>query len=233
MRIAVISDIHSNLPALTKTLDVIESFSVDAIHCLGDIVGYGAHPNECVELIRERCSTVLCGNHDLGAIGKESLDHFNQYGRSAIRWTRKVLTPANAEYLGTLPFTVTREGITLAHASVPDPEEFRYVVTWPEAHHCFDAFTTPICFIGHTHIPVLVADDGQVNTYRPERRHLMNVGSVGQPRDGNPRSSFALYDEAEKRVEIIRVPYDIEASARAILDARLPDYLAQRLFLGI
>ncbi len=89
MRIAVISDIHSNLPALTKTLDVIESFSVDAIHCLGDIVGYGAHPNECVDLIRERCSTVLCGNHDLGAIGKESLDHFNQYGRSAIRWTRE------------------------------------------------------------------------------------------------------------------------------------------------
>ena len=233
MRIAIISDIHSNLAALERVLEVAENMSVETVHCLGDIVGYGAHPNECVALVRSHCSIVIRGNHDSGAIGELSLNHFNPYGKSAIRWTHKHLSKENAGFLRHLPLVATMDTMTLAHASVPEPDGWRYVVTWDEARRCFTGFTSAACFIGHTHIPVVVSEDGQVNSYKPGKRHIINVGSVGQPRDGNPRASFALYDTDNGGLEILRVPYDVERSAKAIFAARLPDYLAQRLFVGM
>jgi len=233
MRIAVISDIHSNLPALQRTFEVIDRLAVDRVYCLGDIVGYGPSPNECIALIRDRCMAVVKGNHDSGAIDEVPLDHFNVYGRNAIRWTKTHLTKKSAEYLRDLPLLHVEDDITLAHASPLHPEEWRYIFTWPEAHRCFAAFSTRICFIGHTHIPVVVGEDGSVNRFRDGRRYLINVGSVGQARDGNPRISFGLLDTATDTYEAMRVDYNIEATASAILAARLPDYLAQRLFLGI
>jgi predicted phosphodiesterase len=230
MRFAIVSDIHANLAALERVLDVIEKKGVDAVYCLGDTVGYGAHPNECVALVREKCAIALRGNHDAGALGDLPHTHFNAYGRSAIRWTKKKLTPKNVDYLRSLPFATTVDNITLAHASVPDPESWRYIVTWDEARRCFEGFSTRFCFIGHTHIPVIVSEEGRVNSMQQGKRHIINVGSVGQPRDGNPNAAFALVDG--DRVEIVRVSYDVEKSARAILEAHLPDYLAQRLFVG-
>lgn len=233
MRIAVISDIHSNLTALQRTFETIHQLSVDRIYCLGDIVGYGPSPNECIALVRERCSAVVKGNHDCGAIGEVPIEHFNTYGQSAIRWTRKHLTKKNAEYLTSLPLLRVEDDITLAHASPLHPEDWRYIFSWPDAHRCFSAFSTRICFIGHTHIPVIVGEDGSVNRFRDGRRFLINVGSIGQARDGNPGATFGLLDSGRNSFEILRQQYDIEATASAILEARLPDYLAHRLFLGV
>jgi diadenosine tetraphosphatase ApaH/serine/threonine PP2A family protein phosphatase len=233
MRIAVISDIHSNLPALLRTFEEIDQLSVDRVFCLGDIVGYGPSPNECIALVQERCAAVVKGNHDGGVIGDVPLDHFNTYGQSAIRWTKKHITRKNAEYLSSLPLLRVEDDITLAHASPLHPEDWRYIFSWPDAERSFSAFSTHICFIGHTHIPVVVGEDGSVNMYRKGKRYLINVGSVGQARDGNPRATFGLLDTGNASFEIVRVTYDIEATASAILAARLPDYLAHRLFLGV
>lgn len=233
MRIAVISDIHSNLPALQRSLEIIDKLSVDRIYCLGDTVGYGPAPNECVALVRERCSAVVKGNHDCGVIGEVPIDHFNTYGQSAIRWTRKHITKKNAEYLSALPLLCVDDDITLAHASPLNPADWRYIFSWPDAERSFAAFSTRLCFIGHTHIPVIVGEDGSVNMYRDGRRFLINVGSIGQARDGNARATFGLLDTTNQSFEILRLTYDIEATASAILKARLPDYLAHRLFLGV
>lgn len=233
MRIAVISDIHSNLPALQRTFEVIDQLSVDRIYCLGDIVGYGPAPNECVTLVRERCSAVVKGNHDCGAIGEVPIDHFNTHGQSAIRWTRKHLTRKNAEYLASLPLLHIDGECTLAHSSPLNPEDWRYIFSWPDAERSFSAFSTRVCFIGHTHIPVVVGEDGSVNMFRKGQRFLINVGSIGQARDGNPGATFGLLDTDKGSYEALRLTYDIEATASAILEARLPDYLAHRLFLGV
>jgi diadenosine tetraphosphatase ApaH/serine/threonine PP2A family protein phosphatase len=233
MRIAVISDIHSNLTALKRTFEVIDQLAVDRIFCLGDIIGYGPSPNECVALVRDRCNAVVKGNHDSGVVGELPLDNFNAYGRNAIRWTKKHLTKKNAEYIRGLPLLLVEDEITLVHASPLHPEDWRYIFAWPDAQRCFAAFGTQICFIGHTHIPVVVGEDGTVNMFRGDRRYLINVGSVGQARDGNPRASFGVLDTTRHVFEVMRIEYDIETTASAILAARLPDYLAHRLFLGI
>jgi predicted phosphodiesterase len=233
MRVAVISDIHANLPALEKVFAVIDQIGVDRVLCLGDIVGYGSSPNECIELVRHRCSAVVRGNHDSGAIEELPLDHFNTYGEIAMRWTRKNLLPSNAEYLRSLPLMHVVDSISIVHAAPLHPASWRYIFAWPDAEKCFDAFGTPYCFIGHTHVPVVVGENGSVNQFKIGGRFLINVGSVGQARDGVPRASFGLLDTDRGTYDLVRIEYDIEAAARGILQAHLPDYLAQRLFLGI
>jgi len=233
MRIAVISDIHSNFHALERTFEVIDQLAVDQVFCLGDIVGYGPAPNECIALVRERCAVTVRGNHDSGAIDELPLDHFNSYGESAMRWTRKQLTEENAAFLRNLPFLHVQDSITLAHAAPLNPQSWRYIFAWPDAQRCFAAFSTPYCFIGHTHVPVVVGENGSVNRFQPGIRFLINVGSVGQARDGNPKASFGMLDTGKKTVDIVRLEYDIEGAAQAILKANLPDYLAHRLFMGI
>jgi len=233
MRFAVISDIHGNLHALEKTFEVIDELAIDQVLCLGDIVGYGSSPNECIGLVRERCAATVRGNHDSGAIDELPLDHFNSYGESAMRWTRNQLREDNATWLRGLPLLHVQDGITLAHAAPLHPEGWRYIFAWPDAERCFSAFFTQYCFIGHTHVPVVVGENGTVNRFEPGLRHLVNVGSVGQARDGNPKASFAILDTVKDTCEIVRIPYDVEGAAQAILKARLPDYLAHRLFMGI
>jgi diadenosine tetraphosphatase ApaH/serine/threonine PP2A family protein phosphatase len=233
MRVAVISDIHANLHALEKTFETIDRLDIDHIFCLGDIVGYGPAPNECIAIVAERCTATVKGNHDSAVIDELSLDHFNSYGETAIRWTRRQLTQRSAEFLRDLPLFHVHDSLTLAHASPLHPEAWRYIFAWPDAQRCFGAFATQFCFIGHTHVPVVVGEDGTVNQFRPEKRYLINVGSVGQARDGNARASFAVLDTERSSVDIVRQEYDIESAAQAILKAGLPDYLAHRLFLGI
>jgi putative phosphoesterase len=233
MRIAVISDIHSNLEALRSVLSAVDQLHPDTVYCLGDIVGYGPYPNECIDLVRTRCSAVVMGNHDSGVLGATPLRHFNQYGRAAVEWTTERVTPQNLAYLNHLSMTQEIGDMTLAHASPLKPEQWNYVVSWPEAKKTFKAFRTTVCCIGHTHVPMIVSEDSGINTFRRNSRFLVNVGSVGQPRDGNPRASFCLLDTESWTCEIHRVEYNIEKTAQAILGAGLPEFLARRLSQGI
>jgi diadenosine tetraphosphatase ApaH/serine/threonine PP2A family protein phosphatase len=233
MRVAIISDIHGNLPALEAVLARIENLHVDAIHCLGDIVGYGPFPNECVEIVRVRCTHVIKGNHDSGLIGETPIDDFNRFGQEAIRWTAKKITNAHLEYLRQLPSRVVENSYTLVHASPVKPEQWSYVMSSLEARNCFRAFDTELCFIGHTHVPVVFSEDGAIGTFRPELRHLINVGSVGQPRDGNPQAAFGMLDTNIPSYAIERMSYDIKTTVDAIESAGLPRFLGQRLIQGM
>jgi putative phosphoesterase len=233
MRIAILSDVHGNLEALQRAIESTRLNSVDATACLGDIVGYGPFPNECVHLVRQICRFVVKGNHDAGGVGDVPLLHFNKEGNTAITWTRQVLTPDNREYLGTLPLTAEMGDLLLVHASPWEPERWTYIATWALATQIFAHFTTSFCCLGHTHFPAIIADDGKMNTLYPGHRHIINPGSVGQPRDGDPRAAYAILDTECHTASIIRVPYDVASTASAIRAAGLPEFLARRLEYGI
>ncbi|MEW6512312.1 MAG: metallophosphoesterase family protein [Bacteroidota bacterium] len=233
MLIAILSDVHGNLPALQEVLKTAGEMKADVLYCLGDTVGYGPFPNECVDLVRDRCAVILKGNHDSGLVGDTPLSDFNHYGLSAIQWTRTAVTEENQEFLRGLPCATEQNGITLAHSSPLNPEAWTYVLTMRAAKENFAAFTTPLCFIGHTHVPVIIGEDGTVNKYAAGRRHIINVGSVGQPRDGNAQAAFGMFNTENQEFTMVRVPYDIQTTARAIRAAGLPEFLAQRLFQGV
>ncbi len=233
MRFAVLSDIHANLEALTKVLQKAYESEPDLIACVGDIVGYGPYPNECIDLIRQQCACVVLGNHDGGAVGRVPPKSFNTEGRIALEWTRDQLTTSNREFLQNLPASVVSYNATFVHASPRLPLDWEYVATLRTATEMFEHFSTAYCCIGHTHIPSILAADGTVNSIRDGQKHLINVGSVGQPRDGNPRASFALLDTETSAASIIRVEYDVSATATAIRQAGLPEFLAKRLQYGI
>ncbi len=233
MRIAILSDIHSNFPALTRAMSIIDTLRIDHLYCLGDIVGYGAQPNQCVSFIRERATFSVLGNHDLGALDPRESKYFSIDGRIAAEWTNQNLTEENAAYLSSLPYKQEFPLFTLVHASPKNPHEWNYVTSIEEAGQQFPHFSTQVCFIGHSHISTVCGEDLQTFSFVKDKRFLINVGSVGQPRDGNPMLSFGILDTNVWSFEIIRAEYDIALSARAILDARLPSFLANRLFKGI
>ena len=233
MRIAIISDIHSNLPALEAVLRRIVDLKVDAMYCLGDIIGYGPFPNECVELVRTHCAAAVKGNHDSGLLGETPTEHFNKYGQAAIEWTKNKITPQNLEYLRSLPVSYVDHDCTLVHSSPHQPTEWTYLMNWDQAEENFSAFSTKTCFIGHTHVPVVIGEDSSMNRFRADQRFIINVGSVGQPRDGNPESALGLLDTDKKTYVLVRVAYDISKTAQAIQDAGLPAFLGRRLFQGI
>jgi predicted phosphodiesterase len=230
MRIAIISDIHGNLPALESVLDHAGSVGASTFWCLGDIVGYGPFPNECVALIREKCSIVLKGNHDSGLVGDTDVQEFNRDGLRAILWSREVVLPEHAEFLKKLPLKAMAEAVTLVHATPHNPANWDYLLTLHAAQAAFDAFTTDLCFVGHSHVPGVIPERSLRG--REGERRIVNVGSVGQPRDGNPASSYVLFDPETRVVELVRVTYDIQRTAEAIHKADLPDFLAKRLFKG-
>jgi putative phosphoesterase len=233
MRYAIISDIHSNLEALTKALEIIDQKSIDEIICLGDIVGYGANPNECIELIRQRCSTVIKGNHDEAVCDESNTKHFNENARSAIAWTRKQIHKEYISYLHALSLSIKRDDILFVHASPCFPEKWRYIleeVTAADALHCF---SESICFIGHTHAPAIFSAAGRVRSIIKDGRFIINVGSVGQPRDGNNNLSLGIFDTDTWSYENFRSPYDTETAMRKIMDSELPPRLGQRLMMGL
>jgi diadenosine tetraphosphatase ApaH/serine/threonine PP2A family protein phosphatase len=232
MRIAVLSDIHGNLPALDAVFKWLDKSGITTVWCLGDIVGYGPFPNQCVEIIRNRCSLVVSGNHDSGVVGGTPVDDFNEYGLQAILWTKKELEGRHLEYLRALPLVLVHDSCTLVHASPLDPEAWHYVHTVRAGMKNFQAFTTPLCFIGHTHVPNIIREDGVADKFLRGARHIINVGSVGQPRDGDPSSAFGVYDSDDGSYELVRVPYAVKETASAIVNAGLPEYLAKRLYQG-
>ncbi len=244
MRTGIISDIHANLDALKVVLDDLRAQNVDRVVCLGDIVGYGPEPNECVQRVQETCAFTVVGNHDYAALGRLDTLAFNDYARAAADWTSEALSPESRAFLEQLPLTKELDGMLLVHASPLAPEEWTYVLSYHEAERQFAAFTERLCFIGHSHLPVVVENtDGHVEALRypngdplplrAECRYLINVGSVGQPRDRDPRSAYVVYDSEADTVLLRRLEYPVREAQAKIIDAGLPPFLAFRLDSGV
>jgi diadenosine tetraphosphatase ApaH/serine/threonine PP2A family protein phosphatase len=237
---AIVSDIHGNLEALEVVLADLEKRRPASVVCLGDFVGYGASPNECIDLLRPRIEHAVCGNHDLAAIGRLRLGYFNSNAAVAAQWTETALSPENRAYLESLPFTVRWRDALLVHASPAHPEEWHYVLSPAEAKDEMAAFAETLCFIGHSHYPGTFDRHQDRIRYtrtqdvRIEKGHtyLVNVGSVGQPRDGDPRAAYLLYDEGERVLRHVRLDYDVAGAMKRIIDAGLPRFLADRLQWG-
>lgn len=228
MRYAVISDIHGNLEALKAALEHIETLDVDEIVCLGDVVGYGPNPNECIELVRMRCLHTVKGNHDAAAIDLMETMNMNKLAREAAIWTHDRLNPASKEYLMQLPLKTTIESATLVHASPHEPEEWHYIMTNLDAEIAFRHFDTAVCFIGHSHRPAIFSKNGV-----DMKKRIINVGSIGQPRDRDPKLSFGVFDTETLEYENIRLSYSVETTADKMFSAGLPSELAERLFYGL
>jgi diadenosine tetraphosphatase ApaH/serine/threonine PP2A family protein phosphatase len=240
VRYAILSDVHGNLEALRAVLDDA-SPRADTVLCLGDIVGYGADPEACIDLVAERSQVVVGGNHERAVAGLLALDWFNPYARAAAEWTRERLDDDARAWLGALPLTAQLEDATLVHASPANPEEWDYLIGPEDGYAAFAAFGTRLCFVGHSHRPAAWVqaswghdfEAGPVEqTIAPGSRYIVNVGSVGQPRDRDPRAAYALWDVEARRVSIRRVEYDVAAARRKIATAGLPRYLADRLAVG-
>lgn len=237
MRYAVLSDVHGNLEALRAVLADAADQS-DAVLCLGDVVGYGADPEACVDLVGERCSAVVGGNHERAVTGRLDLEWFNPYARAAAEWTRARLDGDAQAWLDGLPLVREVEEATLAHASPAGPEEWDYLVSAEDGFAVFGAFTTRLCFVGHSHIPRVWSSGSWGRDWEPHPeaiavetgcRYIVNVGSVGQPRDRDPRAAYALWDADDRRITIRRVAYDVAAARAKIVAAGLPRFLADRL----
>lgn len=233
MRIAIISDVHSNLEALTSALEAIDTHHVDDIVCLGDIVGYGSNPNECLDLVRSRCSLILQGNHDAAAVDLSVANQFTLNAQLSAIWTFGVLLPENKEFLRSLPQMKPRGDIMFSHASPFEPEEWNYVISEFDTREAFQAFTEKICFIGHSHIPVIFSERSKVASISRTGRFIVNVGSIGQPRDANPNLSFGIFDTELWSYQNVRVQYNVDAAAEKIRKAGLPRALADRLHQGM
>lgn len=233
MRIAILSDIHSNLEALQKALHVIEEEGIETIYCLGDIVGYNADPAACVDLIRDHCAGVVQGNHDVAVATGTGIEALPRHGQAAARHNRDCLSDNHLDYLANLPLTLTVENCTFVHATPDDPTSWERLTDYPSAQAQFDHFDTEMCFFGHTHIPAVMADQMGVFQVRPGHRYLVNVGSVGQPRDQSSKLSFGLFDTETHEYTNMRLNYDIDGAAQKIraTDA-LSNQLADRLYKG-
>jgi len=246
MRVAIISDVHANLEALEVVLADIRSRQCQSVVCLGDFVGYGPNPNECVDLLSPLLQgRHVAGNHDWAAVGRLDIAFFNPYAAEAIRWTQRVLRPAVRQYLQALPTQWSQNGalpFLAVHASPRDPIE-EYVLDGATARESFRQRQFSLCFIGHTHIPAVFLAVGDEVETRPFRageeirleagvRYMINVGSVGQPRDGDPRAAYALLDTAAAAVRLVRLEYPLQRTQEKMLGEGLPPILAERLSVG-
>jgi predicted phosphodiesterase len=232
MRIAILSDIHGNLEALTRALSIISESRIDNIVCLGDVVGYGANPNECLELIRSHTDHILLGNHDEASVDLAMTEYFNPFARTAAEWTNAELTKENLDFISHLRHRTTLEGMLFVHSSPFEPAEWHYIISAADAHENFPFFTEPICFVGHSHVPGVFCEDIWTKEVERGKKFLVNVGSIGQPRDRDPRLSFGIMDTDEWRYTNVRSPYDVTTASEKIRNAGLPRQLAERLLEG-
>ena len=239
MRYAILTDIHSNLEALETALDYLSNQKIDEYWTLGDNVGYGANPNECLEWVFTHARVILAGNHEKALVDRKILDWFEGSARTAILWTAGVLQPGSREKISKLHYVHMTANATLVHASPNQPEEFHYLFSPEEARPAFRAFQTPLCFIGHTHVPTRFVESSRSAEYLPpgkyqlERgeRYILNPGAIGQPRDRDPRLAFGIFDEDDWTFEVVRLQYDNQKAAGKIRDAGLPVHLAARLLV--
>jgi predicted phosphodiesterase len=242
MRIAVISDIHANYHALEAVLAAIDAEQPDEVWCLGDLVGYGPRPNRCCRIVASRAAICLAGNHDLGVLGDEPLELFSLDAAAAAQWSQGVLEPDPRAYLQSLKPVLRRKDVELYHASPRDPV-WDYVLTEDAAVESLALTTAPIVLVGHSHVPlaVTIEDDSVAGGVAPEgtevalegRRWLLNPGSVGQPRDGDPRAAWLLLDLGAGRASFRRIEYPVKQTQEEILARDLPETLATRLAVGL
>ncbi len=244
MRIGLISDIHSNLEALTQVLAALERTRPDRVVCLGDVIGYGASVNECCDLVRKVAEVTLLGNHDAAVSGRMDYSFYYDAARHALDWTASRIYPENMEWLRSLPYAHRLENVQFSHGNPVSPEAYEYVFAIEQARELLphlDALAE-VNFIGHSHLCKAFALNaaGDVTEVVATRfglrrgyKYVISVGSVGQPRDCDNRACFVLYDSVERIVEYHRVPYDIEAAAQKIFDADLALNFGKRLFLGV
>ncbi len=241
--LAIISDIHANIEALTTVYRWLDEKKVDEVICLGDVVGYGPDPNPVCDLIRQRCKVCLLGNHDAAVIGAMATDYYQPPAKEAIYWTRTQLSEDNFRWLYALTFTHQRDETAFFHSAPFKPSGWYYVVRSQDAQHHNTSLYGRLKrwnFIGHSHLTLAYAINGKKTkdvtgeelAGKEDRKYLVNVGSVGQPRDRDPRLCFGLYDPNFDAFRHIRLPYDIESTARKIVDAGLDAKFARRLFVG-
>jgi predicted phosphodiesterase len=242
MKVAVISDVHGNRQAFEATLDAVAASDAAELWCLGDLVGYGAEPDACVELARKHAAVCLAGNHDLAVAGELPLEEFSRGASLAVQWTQEVIAPQNLAFLAGLSPQGQERSVGLYHASPRDPV-WEYVLSALLAELCLDEQRQRICLVGHSHVALsFVRRAGELATGEPQRdgtqldittgEWLLNPGSVGQPRDGDPRAAWLLLDLDALTASFSRTDYDVGAAAAAIRAARLPDSFAQRLEYG-
>ena len=243
MRYAIFSDIHSNLEAYQAVLEIMSYERIDRYICLGDIVGYGANPRECIALTRELVEKKGClcisGNHDAAVAEITPISSFNTFARLAVVWTRKNIEPAENDFLSLLPILKNEDGLIFVHASLKAPQEWPYIYTLDEAYNNFEILREKVCFIGHSHIPVIFKAGRHYEYFvsssfkiEEDCRYIVNVGSIGQPRDRDPRACFIVYDTEERLIEYKRVEYNIAKAQAKIIEAGLPQILASRLAVG-
>ncbi len=239
-RFAILGDIHANLDALNAVLDDCRAQGVTDFLCTGDVVGYNACPRECLKIVRDLGCPVVMGNHDHYVSSRQNLADFNPHAAAVIEWTRKQLTVDDIYFLRDLPFVKTTMGITLVHATMDSPESFGYVFDHLQAEAHFAHQMTPLCFHGHTHCPLIYEKqlsavyriDAGEYTLHLGRKYFVNVGSVGQPRDGDPRAAYVTYDPKSRALAFRRLEYDVVAAQERIRKAELPERLAARLAIG-
>jgi len=239
MRFAIIADIHANWEALQAVLDDIKIQKCTHYVCLGDVVGYNANPKECLDIVRKMGMPCVKGNHDEYCSTDEALDDFNPYAAHAVNWTRAHLSEDDKQWLRDLKYVRVVTNFSIVHATLDGPERWGYVFDKLAAAASFPYQNTAVCFFGHTHVPVAFMRDTMVRggTYskfkvEPGKKYFVNVGAVGQPRDNNPKAAYVVYDVDEGTIELRRLDYDIAAAQRKILDAGLPERLAERLAYG-
>ncbi|MEM9443868.1 MAG: metallophosphoesterase family protein [Verrucomicrobiota bacterium] len=236
MRIGIFGDIHSNLEALEGVLEDMQSKDVTQFVCIGDIVGYNANPSECLETVRALGCPIVKGNHDEEASEDRDISHFNELAYMSMKYSRDQLSDEQKTFLRSIPMQRPVFNFTVVHATLDGPARWGYVFSALEAESSFTYQRTQICFFGHTHVPHVFIRDTKVHEFfyrkidiKTDKRYFVNVGSVGQPRDGDWRSAYALYDTEENTIELRRVPYDIAKSQQKIVKAGLPERLAERL----
>jgi diadenosine tetraphosphatase ApaH/serine/threonine PP2A family protein phosphatase len=225
------------LEALEAVLEDIDAFHISRIYCLGDIMGYGPDPEPCREIIQNKCKNILMGNHDQAVINPRYAEKFNYHAKLALDWTLSHISPETPKFIRELPYTYEPENIFLVHASPKEPDKWPYITTLDDAMDSFGFFAQPVCFFGHTHFPLIVTSRGEVITSREyvfekKSRYLVNVGSVGQPRDGDPRSSYVIYDEENDYLQYRRIEYNIKKCQKKMQKAELPEFLIYRLEEG-
>jgi len=239
MKFAIIADIHGNWEALQVVLDDIQKQKCTHYACVGDVVGYNANPKECLDLIRGMGMPVVKGNHDEYCSSEDALEGFNPHAAEAVNWTRKQLTTDDRQWLRDLKYTRMVTSFSMVHATLDGPQRWGYVFDKLGAAASFPYQTTQVCFFGHTHVPVAFIRDSMVRggTYskfkvEPGKKYFVNVGAVGQPRDGNPKAGYVVYDMDASTIELRRLDYDIATAQDKIRAAGLPERLAERLAFG-
>jgi len=241
MRYGIFSDVHSNLEALDAVIAAYRQENIDQYLCVGDIVGYGANPKECIVKIKSLAQVTVAGNHDWASVDLFPVDYFNPDAAAAVAWTMDRLDAEDRQYLMSLQLVFKNRHLTLVHGTLEAPGAFHYMMDEHAARKTFAVLSTDICFVGHSHRAGIFVKDkhGRLSYHKDPavtiaefKKYIVNVGSVGQPRDSYPRAAYCVYDTEARQLEIKRIPYDTETTREKIIDAGLPAFLGDRLLLG-